>query len=286
MQKRIKVSLHSEGINTDQFLSLAINKGDLPDGSSLVMYIKDMHTGELYPVNLSNADERRTFAKNSRFHGQTMQDGQIFNPYIHRRFIAAQFSRLVKRHGTKGLRCGVSSDYNWNYAIDVLIKEVHALANLQKRDYCAFQERQAFFTLSSVADIMDDYASAVADYLDHLRSISRGGNVHVPDYGIVESQNLRPMKHRFRVLANDVQQCMSYRQIDELLGRFDWLKLPDKNALSYSFVTPFIEAGAYFTLKHRVMFEGLRLWEKSQSDSLHVLRQHQGSYIDLYDQVG
>lgn len=285
MSKNYKAVLEHSGKDTSRYLSLCIDKGDLPDGSEIVIQVRDKRTGGLRPVSLDGTDAIRAFARNSRFYGQTMADGHVFNPYIHRRFIAAHFRRLITQYGVMGVKNGVSRSYTWDYAIGLVRKEVHKLNNLWKHDREGYYERSRFFTIERVAQILGNYATAVGDYLDGQAGRGNAQQVYVPDYGMVKRQNIRPMKYRFTRLAEQARACKTYKELDTLLSEFEWLKLPNNLPLPESFVHPFVESGAYYTLKHHMMFEGLKMWGKPQSESLAELRAYKGDYLGLYQQI-
>ena len=274
------------GIDTSKYFAFHIAKGDIPEGAEIVIQVRDAETGALKDLNLSKPEQRKAFAESSQFHGKVMADGHMFNPYIHRRFIAAQFKQLVKDYGLMYLRDGVSRHYGWDYAISFLCKEVHKLANLNKHDKYAFKERSLFFTMNSIANILNDYATAVSNQLDICAARPSRTDIYIQKYGCVKRENIRPMKHRFVTLANNVRGCISYEQIDKLLSSFDWMPLPDELVLPYSFVNPFINAGAFYTLKHRIMFEGLRLFKDDRGISLATLNCHAHDAFDYYRQVG
>lgn len=286
MYQKTKDALRQHHVNTDRYVALHIDKGDIPEGAEVVVAVQDKATGALrqlhtgYPLPTTPA-----FAQNSRFYKQTMADGHIFHPYLHRRFIAAQFRRLVHQYGCSGIQCGVAHSHTWDYAIGMLRNEVHLLANLETRDRIGFAERSRFFILQRCAAILDSYAVVVAEYIDKC---VRRGRDHYCMVGreILYKQNVRPMKHRFAVLAQQAFACKSYTHLDAILSGFQWLSLPRKGlTLPDCFTEPFIEAGAFYTLKHHIMFEGLNLWGLPQQRALETLRTHGGSYLSLYQAV-
>lgn len=282
MSKNIKYTLEQNGIGTDKYLSLRINKDDLPDGAELVLSVSG---GDGHARPRGQARQRTAIAANSQFYGRIMADGFIFNPYSHRRFIAAQFKRLIKRYGFSGIKEGVIRSFDWAYAIDILRKEVHKLKNLQKYDQDAFAERSLFFTLGVCASILVDYAEAVHAHIDSCAAKVFHDEIYVCDYGLVKRGNIRPMKHRFTQLAAQARSCASYAQLDVLLTAFDWLELPRETKLTPSFTAPFIEEGAYYTLKHDMMFEGLRMYNYDQQKSLAELRKYRHHYLDLAEHL-
>ena len=95
-------TLRHAGIDTNRYLSLHIDKAVIPDGAEVVVQIRDAATGKLRPVQLADVWDG-CFAKNSKFYGQVMKDGHIFNPYMHRRFLPAQFRNNIRSAGYYGI---------------------------------------------------------------------------------------------------------------------------------------------------------------------------------------
>ena len=79
------------------------------------------------------------------------------------------------------------------------------------------------------------------------------------------------MKYRFTRLLTEAAACITYAQLDKLLEKFDFLELDRRLRLPDSFVTPFINAGAYYTLKNAIMFEGKTLYHCDCAGSLKAL---------------
>ena len=276
--------LRKAGVDTDGFLSLRLHQSLIPEGAELTIQIRDKQTGELFTLNL-NDDDDRVFGKNSRFYGQMMADGNIFNPYIHRRFIAAQFHRLVVRHGIDGIRDAVAREYDWKYAIEQVKKEAHKLANLERHDKAAFGERSLFFSTNAIVDILSDYVQAVHREIDDSAK-SNSTRVFIRHYGQVERSNIRPMKYRFTKLLTDASGCRTYAELDKLLEGFEFLELDRRIRLPESFVTPYVNAGAFYTLKNAIMFDNKRLYRNDCAGSLKVLtdaaRRSPNGAMELY----
>lgn len=266
-------TLEKAGVETTNYLSLRINKADLPDNAELIVQLRDKKTGQLISMNL-NDEENSLLGKNSRFYGKVMADGHIFNPMIHRRFIAKQFRELVRRYGVCNLYEAVQKTYNWKYAIDMVRKEVHKLAMLERHDKQAFAERKQFFTLDTVNRIMADYVNQVQCNIDKaLKSEGVQCRYVYTCAGPIERQNIRPVKHRFDMLLINVSNCRTYAELDVVLDNFDFCELSRRALLPESFITPFLESGAFYTMKHAIMFEGKNLYGRNQQDSLKQLQQ-------------
>ena len=279
--------LHKAGVVTEGFLSLRLHQSLIPEGAELTIQIRDKQTGELFTMNL-NDDDNRIFGRNSRFYGQMMADGHVFNPYIHRRFIAAQFHRLVTRHGIDGVRDAVARAYDWKYAIEQIRKEAHKLANLERHDRTAFAERSMFFSMNAIINILSDYVQAVHREIDDAVAQANRKNtkVYVRNYGQVDRNNIRPMKYRFTKLLTDASACLTFEELDKLLEGFDFLELNHRICLPDSFITPYVNAGAFYTLKNAIMFENKRIYRNDCAGSLSLLtdaaRRSPNGAMELY----
>ena len=279
--------LHNAGVDTEGFLSLRLHQSLIPEGAELTIQIRDKQTGELFTMNL-NDDDNRIFGKNSRFYGQMMADGNIFNPYIHRRFIAAQFHRLVVRHGIDGVADAVAREYDWKYAIEQLKKECQKLANLERHDRAAFAERSLFFSKDAIVNILSDYVQKVHKEIDEAVTKAKRGvsEVYVRHHGHVALDHIRPMKYRFTKLLTDAVSCCNFAELDKLLERFNFMELDRRIRLPESFVTPFINAGAFYTMKNEIMFENKRIYRNDCAGSLKVLvdtaKRSPNGAMDLY----
>ncbi len=293
MSKRRKRTLAQAGIDPERYLSMRIDKNDIPDGAEVVISIRDRETGELKEVPVNTADDDRFFGKHSQFYRQVMADGNIFNPYIHRRFLPAQFRRNVRIAGYNGIHDFVKKSYTWNYVIRFLKEECAKLAMLERRDREAFVERSQFFTLEDMKVILTQYANAVCDELDreyeHVKNLklTRRYNGHVyicpKGIGLVQKEHVRPMKHRFTAFSGDVQNSRTYAQLSKLMNGFDFAKLANDIPSTDTFADRFIEAGAYYTLKQAIMFENMSLGGNDVTKNLRLMKERgRSGYMHLY----
>jgi len=212
MSKRRKRTLQQAGIDPERYLSMRIDKEQIPDGAEVVITIRDKDTGELRELSV-NADDDQYFGRHSQFYRQVMADGNIFNPYIHRRFLPAQFRRNIRYAGYNGIHDYVKQSYNWNYVVRFLKEECAKLAMLEKRDREAYLERSRFFTLGDMKDILTEYGQKVCEVLDreyesvkNVRHPRRGqGKVYIypKGMGMIQKEHVRPMKHRFTKFCED-----------------------------------------------------------------------------------
>lgn len=295
MSKKHQYILRKNGIDSDRYLSMRIDKESIPDGAEVVIQIKDKDTGELHTVPMSMAFDGY-FGKNSRFYMQVMNDGHVFNPYIHCRFLPAQFQRNIRAAGYNGIHNYVREQYNWNYVVRFLKEECTKLAMLQRRDPEAFQERSQFFTLRDMQNILRDYCVMVRNVLITAENDAASSRryrqrkeeiiVFVKGIGMIRVDHIRPMKYRFEKFCDAVAATRSYGELSVLMQRFDFCKLDPKILTSDLFARRFVESGAFYTLKQKIMFEGFSLGGRDVMDDLRLLKERgRNGYMNLYRAV-
>ena len=111
MSRKHRETMWRAGIDPNRYLSMRIDKEFIPDGAEVVIQVRDKETGELRRVPFNQAMDD-CFGKNSQFYKQEMSDGHIFNPYIHRRWLPAQFRRNIREAGYNGIHDYVKRCYN------------------------------------------------------------------------------------------------------------------------------------------------------------------------------
>ena len=163
-----------------------------------------------------------------------MEDGHVFNPYIHRRWLPYQFmnsvywvrqyyaetigyAKILERELTIGNNVG-----NWKYMYDKFGKELNALYTLSKRDKKAYKERWAAF-----------------GRLEILKYFSRGFDcIGINQNTFLEMKNL---------LADERFEAERYWRYTNCL-------LYKRPQFRKDLVTTTFHSGIYFTLKHHNMF--------------------------------
>ena len=289
-----KATLNSAGIDADQYLSMRIDKEFIPDGAEVVIQVRDKETGELRRVPFNQAMDD-CFGKNSQFYKQEMSDGHIFNPYIHRRWLPAQFRRNIREAGYNGIHDYVKRCYNWNYVTRFIQQECWKLAMLQRRDPAAFRERSAFFTLHDMQRILAQYADIIMGELDRVVDEYDKYNHRLPrqntqtvmlyprGIGPIQKGHIRPMRYRYERFRVAVVNTCSYSQLSDLLQDFKFDKADRSIPSSDLFAKCFIESGAFYTLKQMIMFEGLSLGGMDVKENLDkLLERGRFGYMSLY----
>lgn len=239
-------------------------------------------------------DNKEHWAKNSKFYGKVFEDGHIFNPYIDRRWLPAQYLRLLSNYKGSGYKA-IKNSYSLNYQIDWLKKEVEKLAYLQKVDRAAFEERRQFLTCDDVIQIVTEIFE-VSDKLfnyatrRHLPSLKiknktfflgnryykcneRTGDV--TEY-FEMSDELKFIKESQKNLINKLRMerrmnVSAYKKMSELLNSYNFIKFGLKQKPTATFIDKFMAQGAYYTLRNLVMFEGFSFEGETGKEAIEKL---------------
>lgn len=238
-------------------------------------------SGEYYSLN--NFESMETdFAKKSRFHGQIMDDGFIFNPYIHRRWLPVQYTRLLS-WGKGIIEDTIKSRYSYKYSINYTIQELEKLELLRVADREAFYERRRFFTVDVMKDIFIQNLKYILEYASSSRNWSYNNYMKkFYIYGLAwideeEIERTTTLEQNLRGGYYERDTIIPSGFLKKLQKRIDMLENADTyyeikkaikdlpteiqtyedlhHVMSESFVKAFHLAGAYYTLKHRIMFE-------------------------------
>lgn len=225
-----------------------------------------------------------SWATTSQFYSQVMEDGHIFNPYLHRRFVPSQFLRMMKYGGMDTcIKNRIDSMYGFVYSIEWLKEEVRKLAFLQTADPIAFDERKHFLTINNIKSIIADYVETVSTtittLIDNYCTVRIGKRKYIRN--LAEAGEFKTELIKFN---NDVQSVITYETMNELLQAHTVVKLRYGSKKSSTFTEVFGKAGAYYTLKHLVMFEHLSLNGKTGADACNELVNYLDKSSDvIYD---
>lgn len=243
---------------------------------------KIFSVSDLMAAIASNATKYETFGReegdawaiNSKFYNQVMEDGHIFNPYLHRRFVPSQFLRMMKYYNAD-VNMAINNWYGYMYSIEWVKEEVRKLAFLQKADPIAFEERKWFLTIDKVKDIISNYIDAAKTFM--TGRIESYYSVKVGKHRRIRTRTeLEAFKAELDLFNSSVQTTITYETMDEILRGHYVVHMPYSHAKSKTFVESFAKAGAYYTLKHLVMFEHLSLNGKTGADACAELN----NYLD------
>lgn len=251
-----------------------------------------------YP-SLSNAPvyERKNFAENSVFYGQLMEDGYVFNPYIHRRWLPVQYNNLKDKISLEYLKENLKIDYIYN----LVVEEIKKLYTLSKYDVDAYNERKEFFTIDICKEFLLSYCTGFRKSLNvYSRIVRTGGEFlyfNFPESMVRERKVV--LKYNFKgevyeAVEDTYTDRLILQEIDQYEKRirnsdtYAELKFAiqksifGKNKLRayispitiipYSFYEAFWKSGAYYSIKHKIMFEHKELDGKTGASAYQELR--------------
>lgn len=218
------------------------------------------------------------WAMSSRFYDQVMEDGHIFNPYLHRRFVPSQFLRLMK-YNNMDARAGIERCYGFVYSMEWLKEEVRKLVFLQKADPIAFEERKNFLTISDIKDIVCEYANIASVFI--TKEVANYYTVRVGKSGRIRRSNAEKFISELNQFNNDVQSVITYETMNELLQAHEVVRASYGTRKPDAFIEAFEKGGAYYTLKHLVMFERLSLNGKSGAEACSELANYLNAPADV-----
>lgn len=239
MNKNRMETLKANGIDTGRYFTLVVNE-DIKAGTRINISIEGNEVAQ-----------------------KIIEDGYVKNTKLHRRWVAAQYMRMLNSslgwHGYLNVR------YSYMYTIDMMLEEVRVLAHLEKVDKATFDERKQFFTLDVVRRVLGDYYKDVVKYTSSLPrknckgrpyvSINGVGNVFVSDLSMCIDMPIRAMIEACAI--SETYEAMYYHMKNL---RKNMIKLPYDTKKSKTWVDAFQKEGAYYTLKNLVLFHDVSLY--------------------------
>ena len=225
--------------------------------------------------------DRNHWAENSQFYGKEIC-GYAYNPYMIRRFLPAQFEQLMNQY-RYNVHKGITKEYPYMYSIKYTLEEVRKLAMLEKRDQIAFDERKMIFSINQCRNIFVQYIDAVINHLwedaqefvdtnkvgkEYWTGIKGYGWVNCGKVGemilnhkvvkVLETSDkfkeiLKHLKDLKEKIKN--QYRSSYADLYKWMSEKPLINVPAETKKSKDFMDCFIKAGAYYTLKQKLMFD-------------------------------
>jgi len=266
MKNQLKAeALRKQGVNPNQYVSL----GDL---QTVLSSILDNHSNSQSKISYM------PFAKKSKFYNQIMSDGNIFNPYLHRRFLPVQYLKMMNyRRGrrTLGYNACLRECYSFQYSIDYTRKEAKKIAFLEWNDPRSFYERSKFFSIEKIKLIIDDYVKKAILHIENLptKNIQDVTVKIIKGRGRVEiGSSLEELIDDLKAFSRQVNRCNNYKKLSQTLESFDYVVLPYETRKSKDFIDVFKGAGAYYTIKHLIMFEGCSFKGAFESNATNKLK--------------
>lgn len=215
-------------------------------------------------------DINEPWAKKSKFYKKIMDDGNVFNPYLHRRFLPAHFHKLIKQVGSHNVQDEnyfiekVQVYYGAFYFWKFLFKEIGTISFLQKRDRLAYQERSAVMPLERLKQI---YLNAINIFIIEAEEVARtcGSDcklVYLPHTKISKYlEQLKSIGEQItssndfeslgKVDSSFIEKTFFYRDIKLKCQKEESLS----KDLTREIIKLFLLSGSYYTLKSYYMFD-------------------------------
>lgn len=273
-----------------------------------------MNGGQVAQANTATETtetQKEYWAKNSKFYGKVMADGHVFNPYLDRRFLPAQYLNMIKNEYNYSAHIAINNNYGYMYSIEWLLKEVDKLAFLGKVDPVAFEERKLFLLPINIYFIVMDYVNKLEKEIDNRLAmknytVTKQGRVFLKFHGYKEiyagqeieiikdhqvvtevekSDELKALIFKFngvveqlKVFADYTYQFYSgkndYIKINKILQGIRFIELPYNTKKSNTFIDRFMAQGAFYTMRNLILFEGYSLKGKTGREAEELLREN------------
>jgi len=232
-------TLKNNGVDTGRFFTLVVNE-TIPAGTKINISIEG----------------------NEAIAQQIIEDGYVRNTKLHRRFVAAQYMRMLESEN--GWHDYLNRNYDYMYQFDMMVEEVRVIKEIAKRDINTFAERSKFFTYNVVMQVLEDYRKDMIKYVEGLPKKKCKGQpyVTVKGYGNVFVSDLKTRV--YDPIDAAIAKCKTCNTFDKLYdslvifkGRM--VKLPYYTKKSKTWVDAFQKEGAFYTLKNLIMFHDVNL---------------------------
>jgi hypothetical protein len=234
-------TLRNNGMDISKYFTLVVNE-TLPAGTKINIEVDKVNN----PV-----------AK------QIIEDGYVKNTKLHRRWVAAQYMRMLNYED--GWHAYLRTFYGYMYQFDMMMQEVFVLSKLEKRDRDTFNERKKFFTRPVVINVLEDYVLDVKNHVDSLKirhckgrpyvNITGFGNVFCEE---IDKRVINPINGMIEVC----NRCHAYTDLYNSLVALKkvMVKLPYSTPKSKTWIDAFQKEGAFYTLKNLIMFHDVDLF--------------------------
>ena len=254
---------------------------------------------EKYPsLNPNIVEDGTVIAKNSRFFGRMMEDGYVFNPYIHRRWLPKQYRKLLSDAGMptsfREFCQYIEVHFSNRYWLKFVDDELNKLINLNRYDVKAFKERSQFFTVDIIKKPYVDYVSGFSEKAKKIMNLSCSSGIYYFKYK--NYYNAVPVKYLCRMMdgtykisnsyfdkledaKSRIENSMVYSEIKagiEILDDLGVLEYFHNIPLNYEtkgrLIYAYIREGAYYTIKDALMFRRAAFDGKTSVEGCQILR--------------
>lgn len=237
--------LKEKGIDTSSFISLSIKKNKdnvvIQNENGEPIY-SNILSRVLNGEEISEDTKIAVYAKNSQFYGKVMHDGNIFNPYMHRRFLPSMYIYLFKALDMDMVdesgviqKCMSKSLVEM---LDYILTELKTLQKLSKQDTISYKQRAACLPFTLVREFYIQLIGVWSWYTYLPDSISINDQA-------AQATNYKELLHAMQRLK-DMKKTDFYLSSYYLENRHPTAELKVKT-LRYYF-TLYYGAGVYYTL--------------------------------------
>lgn len=223
-------------------------------------------SGEYFSLSdaLDSDTDQIAFAKKSKLYNKIMIDGNVFNPYIHRRFLPHQFIQLFEEYGENFI-AGMRENYSCKYMLKYILQESKRLSTLSTIDKKTFRERTKFFNFKTIYNVVKHISDGYIHY--HIR---RYNTRSFYDHCANNWYDSKSTEEKMNSFFAKIKHINSYEKLYKLLCEDEYFNLLKNgytdcvSRLNNSWENAFMASGAYYTMKHLIMFEGY-LFRESQT---------------------
>ena len=225
------------------------------------------------------------FAGSSKFYEQIMADGEIFNPYIHRRWLPGQYAHIVECVKIGCPKYNTMEEYfKWMYDTKYCVKyatsEIYKLYILRSYSKKAYTERSKFFTIEVLREILKTWVDNVINRVTNVLAGFNYAPMHLFIYNqkifaeqeltnvIIDKYIQRKKVNTYDAYLSDLKTISMYLEkvnnifdlkkiVDKMLRREGSRQIPvplkDSFRVPDSFYEAFWKSGAYYSIKSKIM---------------------------------
>lgn len=206
-----------------------------------------------------------------------VEDKQIDNPKLFRRWITAQTFRMLNtptyNYKTHAMEVGwdayLRNRYDYKYQFSMMLEEMKTLNKLEKTDKEQFKERTAFFNQKVVVDTCNHYIRQFKKYVkEHMKE---DDTVKLAINYKADAKFVAEYIDDMKEIIHDIRLANSYAEVYAYLKKFirKMNKLPNDTPKCPQWKDAFKGSGAYYSLKNICLFHGVVLRDcKDKNESM------------------
>ena len=256
-------ALNANGVDTSKIFNIFVDT-KIPNGSSTVQvkFGKDKPSIPMTLVSpVCNVDD-------DDIADRIISDGYINNTALHRRWVMAQYMRMLE--SPNGWYDSLRKNYSYDYVFKMMLDELKVLSNLeaaseQGKDNGTFEERSKFFSKNNIWHIIYEHKELIVkDAQRQLKDFfyTPWGRLHFGRQYLTTSQVTRCLD-KIDYLNGEVNCATSYHKLYELIREYIncsyYITSCNNEEKPATWCEVFQKEGAYYTLKNMLMFHNVNL---------------------------